>query len=607
VLGCATSARRDISATKDAETVVGSAPLPDKIVKAPGKKSVGQQVASKSRSGIVRTSAEEDAPLEQPEAGRRKMKPGGLEDRLKVPDELPGAHGQILRLPRQTPGNKQAYDVAIRKLFPSLSDPPPFDTGTPEAPLSKVSLAELEQTALANSPIIAQYQSDITQAVGQAIQAGTHPNPIIGYEADTVGSGQTRNYQGIYASQVIKTAGKLEVAQAIQNVDLMNAQLAMRQARIDLLSQVRRQYFALLIARESVRINTALERFTHRLYRIQVDQVESGGDTAAYEPTQLRTFAVQSRGTLVAARQRYISAWKQLTATLNASDMPLSDLVDDPDLGVPQIDYDEAISHILSMNTEIRAARNGPLKARLALRLAEITPIPDLYAYVTVQKDFTNPNLPRATYNTQIGMPLPVFDRNKGNILSAQGALVRATEEVTRVQNDLRARLADAFERFDTNRYLVGTQRDQILPDAVRAYRGTYERHSTTPDAVGFADVVVAQQNMLNFISAYITALGNQWNAFVDIAALLQADDLQELKLKLRSRDEIPPEAKRNADSGEVSTMMARLLTPAEEVTPVGGRQARAVPAEPDSADLDAVEFDPVEMLDGHVELDERD
>jgi hypothetical protein len=53
--------------------------------------------------------------------------------------------------------------------------------------------------------------------------------------------------------------------------------------------------------------------------------------------------------------------------------------------------------------------------------------------------------------------------------------------------------------------------------------------------------------------------------------------------------------------------MMARLLTPEEEVIPVGGRQAKKVAAEPDFIDPEAVEFDPVETLDGPVELDESD
>ena len=64
--------------------------------------------------------------------------------------------------------------------------------------------------------------------MGQAIQAGVYPNPVLGYEADTVGSAGTRNYEGVFGTQVVKTAGKLGLARSVANVNVMNAQLALR-------------------------------------------------------------------------------------------------------------------------------------------------------------------------------------------------------------------------------------------------------------------------------------------------------------------------------------------------------------------------------------------
>jgi len=45
-------------------------------------------------------------------------------------------------------------------------------------------------------------------------------------------------------------------------------------------------------------------------------------------------------------------------------------------------------------------------------------------------------------------------------------------------------------------------------------------------DTVSFGDVVTAQQTLAGFIATYITALGAQWTAVVDVANLLQTDDL---------------------------------------------------------------------------------
>jgi len=589
--GCA-SANRDLAAVKKPDTEVESTPLPVDIVHAaPARAGSGARkpqsviLASAEEQGPSSTRASDKSPREKNAAD---SKAPSLGTRLKVPKEIPGADVQELQLPEKDT-DERAYRRELDNLFPKLADTPPLEFGPSGIPRARLALTDLEQMALANSPIIDQFQSDITLQKGQAIQAGTHPNPIMGYESDTVGSSLNRDYQGVYVSQIIKTAGKLELQQAIENVDVMNAQLLLRQARNDLLSQIRREYFAVLIAREALRINEAVVVFTRDVYEIQVDQVKGGGQAAVYEPLQLLTLAVQARGGLVAARNRYIAAWKQLTATLNMPDLQPADLIDNPDMAVPLVDYDATVSHVLSANTEVRAARNGPLRARLALRLAEVTPVPDVFVYGTFQRDFTVPTLGRTTYNTQVGVPVPIFDRNKGGILAARGTLVRATQEVPRVENDLRTRLADAFERYETNRVLVGYQRDQILPNSVRTYRGTYERHIQAPEGeVGFADVVVAQQNLLASVGAYIAALNGQWTAFVDIAALLQIESLKELQLQLRDKGSEPAPVEGSTPKDDVTTLISNILTVSRTDKPA--RKAEVTRVE-DTAESDELQI----------------
>ena len=212
-----------------------------------------------------------------------------LTERLQIPAELPGTNVPPLWLP---PLDQPAQRLqAIDTLFPDL--PPMPKLLPPMDPQRQFSLSDLEQMAIANSPIIVQAEADITVAFGQAIQAGVYPNPLIGYEADTVGSAGTRNYQGVFGTQVIKTANKLGLARSVANVDVTNAQLAYRQARVDLMAQVKRNYFAVLVTQESVMINEALVRFTGEVYKIQDDKLK-GGVVTPYEPAQLRSLAVQA-------------------------------------------------------------------------------------------------------------------------------------------------------------------------------------------------------------------------------------------------------------------------------------------------------------------------
>jgi cobalt-zinc-cadmium efflux system outer membrane protein len=85
--------------------------------------------------------------------------------------------------------------------------------------------------------------------------------------------------------------------------------------------------------------------------------------------------------------------------------------------------------------------------------------------------------------------------------------------------------LADAYNRYLTSHEQVRIVVKQI-EDQVRAYRGVYSRYFQVGDTVAFGDVVTAQQTLAGYITTYITALGAQWAAVVDVANLLQTDDL---------------------------------------------------------------------------------
>lgn len=459
---------------------------------------------------------------------RRANRPK-LSERLKIPTELPGADVPPLSLPPYDPDAPQVREQAIDELFPDLPTVPAKVQVIPGAADRPLTLEDLQQLALSNNPLIVQATADIESAMGLAIDAGTHPNPIIGYEADTVSSSGTRNYQGVYMSQQIITAGKLELAQAKANVDVMNSQLNAKKARLELLARVRAQYFAVLVAKENETITEALVRFTDEAYRVQVEQLK-GGQSAAYEPMQLRVLANQARAALNLAQNRYISASKQLAATIGIPDLPPVNLAGRADVMVPLMNYDEVLTRVLNTHTDMLVARNEETQSRIALRLEEITPIPDVVFYGTLQKDFTNPAFNKQSYNMQIGVPVPLWDRNKGGIRAAQGKVVRSVEERAKVRNELTNKLADAFERYQNNLNLIEYYRTQIIPDQSRAYRGVYERHQQEPDAVGFGDIVVAQQALLSSITTYINALGAKWTAVTDLSALLQVESMQELQ-----------------------------------------------------------------------------
>jgi cobalt-zinc-cadmium efflux system outer membrane protein len=502
-------------------------------------------------------------------ADKPPEQPPKFGERLEVPPDIPGAKSPPIRVPLREPGREAERDRIIAELYGAVPTLPPDPVPTAGP---RIDLAELQRRATDLHPTIRQAVNAVESARGNAIQVGLPPNPSFGFEADNVGTGGTAGYQGAKYEQLIKTAGKLRLAQQAALMDVVNAQVALRRAQLDLATNVRGAYFGVLVAEENLRLNHALTRFAEAIYKVQVDQVR-GAQAAAFEPLALRALAEQARLALTQARNRYQAAWRQLAAAVGDSDLGPTPLAGSAAMADPGFDYDTLRTRILAEHTDLITAANTVVKDRYNLRLAQVTPIPDVSLKLVVQKDYTAPPF-NTTANIEVGVPIPVWDRNQGAIKQAGADLARAIDDIPRTRMDLLTKLADAMERYQTNRAQVDVYLKQILPDQVRAYRGLVQQ--TQPS---FADIVNAQQQLNTFLAAYLTALQGQWQAVVDLAALAQLDDLY-----LPAGGNVGPECGPPARSvaPKVDTPMLPPPTPAPPQLPAEGPKLAPSPdAEP--------------------------
>jgi cobalt-zinc-cadmium efflux system outer membrane protein len=461
---------------------------------------------------------------EEPIAPGTKQGPAVHPRRVEVPNDLPGAEAPRIRLPRFEQNNPEPRERAVAKLFPDLPALGADFVAKATPNVRPLSLGDLEQISREHSPALSQAVASVRAAMGAAVQAGLYPNPNFGYEADNINSGRTAGFQGAFFEQPIKTAGKLSLAQAAAQVGVENAQVAVRKAQVDLAHQVRAAYFSVLVAQENVRISRSLAKFSDDAYQVQVEMTK-GGQAAVYEPMQLRVLAFQARSNLIQARNRYISAWKQLAAAVGVPGLPPAPLSGGVDAAVPLVRFDAALAQVLSSHTDVITAENTIRQARINVQLAYANRIPDVATHVAVQKDNTAAPF-GAAVNIAISAPIPLWDHNQGNIAQAEAQLASAIEGPHATRDDLTNRLADAFERYEDNRVLIEYYRKQILPDQVQAFRGVRERYDVEPDAVAFSDIVNAQQTLATTVTSYAAVLGSLWTAVVDLGALLEADDL---------------------------------------------------------------------------------
>jgi cobalt-zinc-cadmium efflux system outer membrane protein len=509
-----------------------SAPVPSTL---PEKATPGMPEPGPKPDGAGRG---DDGPLLAQFAGAVMQKdaaqpPPPKHKALTIPDEIPGVKTAP---PIVWPKDKEEQKRVVKELYPPLS-PLPVEAPPQPGPGGRaLTLSDLQGLAVANHPSIRNAVAAIEAAKGAVKQAGAYPNPTVGWEADTIGTSGAVNagtggggsgYQGGWVDQIIKGANGLKLATAAALMDLRNAELALKKARSDLATQVRSSYFAVLVALENIKVSRALAKFTNEVYRRQVDLL-GAGVAAPYEPMQLRPLALQARFNLYQAEQQYRASWRQLAANLGLPNMPPTELAGRVDMAVPVFEHEAVRDYVLNRHTDVLTGLNGIQKARYLLELARVTPFPDFDVRMVVQKDYTAPPFVVA-WSGVVSVKLPVWDLNRGNVQQAQGLLTQAFTAPQQTRLTLTGTLADAYNRYLTAKEQVRIVLQQVQ-DQVRAYRGVYDRYRflrpDDPAVVTFGDVVTAQQTLVTYVSTYITALGLQWTAVVDVANLLQTNDL---------------------------------------------------------------------------------
>ncbi len=455
---------------------------------------------------------------------RKDKKDQSMMEKLEFKSDILGFKIPDIDLPRKD----IKKEIAVQ--FPPLPKPPmlPEVHSGPEG--EPLTLTDLQQIALRTSPVIRQAHHEVETARGIAVQVGLYPNPVIGYEGSTAGQGnnvgqRSPGQQGGFVEQTILTMGKLTMARTAALKDVQIAEQNLKKAEADLQAQVRSGYFAVLSARENHRVIRGLTGLTDELYAVLLLQLEVG-NVAAYEPMQIRVLALQSRNNLALAHNRYVTAWKQLAATLGVPQMPLTALAGQIDMPVPHFEKERVLAYVLENHSDVLAVQLAVERQRLLARLAEVQPYPDVTVHTAFQRDFTTPPFGTVA-NINVGVPFPLFNRNQGAIQAARAQLGRALADNERLRNDLTGKVAGAFERYDNNRILLEMYRKSILPNQVQAFRAAVARHAALgAQDISYNDVVTSQQTLVGLINSYLAALSDQWGAVVEISNLLQTRDL---------------------------------------------------------------------------------
>jgi outer membrane protein, heavy metal efflux system len=126
----------------------------------------------------------------------------------------------------------------------------------------------------------------------------------------------------------------------------------------------------------------------------------------------------------------------------------------------------------------------------------------------------------------QVGLPMPIFNRNQGNIRRAQAEVAVARGEVRRVALELQQRLAAAFEQYENARCQVEKYASEILPNAQTSLELVTAGYRQ--GEFNYVTLLTAQRTFFQVNLAYVEAIRDLRSATVAIEGNLLSDSLQQ-------------------------------------------------------------------------------
>ncbi len=178
----------------------------------------------------------------------------------------------------------------------------------------------------------------------------------------------------------------------------------------------------------------------------------------------------------------------------------------------------------------MKLAQQGVERAEAELTQARKFPIPDLQVTGILYQNYEplpNGKPVGLMGGAEVGVQLPIFDRNQGNIAAAKARIENAKQNLVRVKLELQRNLADLFRDYDSARVTVQQYRTQMLPRAEQAYamyRANYQKM-----AGAYPQVLISQRTLFQLQTDYIQALENTWQSALLIRGFGLADGLAAL------------------------------------------------------------------------------
>jgi cobalt-zinc-cadmium efflux system outer membrane protein len=398
---------------------------------------------------------------------------------------------------------------------------------TPALEQKTITLEELQQMALKNNPTFGQSAANIQAAVGRRKQSGSYPNPTFGYQGEQIRGGSFHGgEQGFFVQQDVVLGGKLGLNQKIFDQELKQAETEAEEQKLRVVTNVRMSYIQALAAQQTLELRQNLSKLADDAVETS-HQLANVGQADAPDVLESEVEAQQAQLAVTMAEQNQQRVWKALAAVVGnprLSVMKLEGKLED----TPPVNADELVEKIVNESPAVRIAELGIKRAEAALARAKREPVPDLQLRGGMQQNGELLSDGRAVGLqgfADVGVRIPIFDRNQGNIATAKADAERAKHEVERVKLVLRERAASVVQNYTFSQTAVERYQNQMIPRAQKAYEMYSKKYQEM--AAAYPQVLISQRTLMQLEVSYITALENFATSSLSLESYLLTDGLE--------------------------------------------------------------------------------
>lgn len=400
-------------------------------------------------------------------------------------------------------------------LAPAWAQPGPDRPAVPLRPAPVAKPLTLEQalaTAYERSPLLAAARNEAAASEGLLTQAGVIPNPAIevGIDDNRRATRTTTTTLSMPVELGGKRAARVKAAGLARDI----AQRDLSSARADLRAAVIAAFFDVAVAQETVRVSQGTVEIAQNALRLAERRVVAGkappleGSKARVELANARIEARAADSALEAARRALGQLWgaPQPDFTRVGADLgtlPRREAIDD-------------LRGALATSPRMEAGRLSVELGRAQLEVEKSKRYPDITLSAGVARD-NEQGRNKAQFG--VAIPLPLFDRNQGNVYSATMQSYKAEDLYRELESRLTADLLQSVSQFDLAANSVREYRATVLPGATEAYDSA--RKGFDAGKVSFLEVLDAQRTLSQGNIGYLNVLASAYQAAADIDRIL--------------------------------------------------------------------------------------